>query len=642
MLRRLIVAIAGWCFLALIVPANAAGAAEARSALIIGNAAYKEAPLKNPVNDAKAMATTLQRLGFQVVVLTDASKRQIEQAILAFGEVLKAGDAGLFYYAGHGVQVKGQNYLVPVDAEIASEAAVRVAAVPVDLVSEQMGEAANRVNVIILDACRDNPFERRLRGGSRGLAAMDAARGTLVAYATAPGSVALDGDGENGLYTGELLKALGEPNLKAEEVFKRVRANVVKRTRGKQTPWESSSLTGDFIFNLTTTGAPPAPTAGFDERQIELAYWHSIKDSPSPEAFKAYLEQYPKGSFATLAQLKLAELRRVFKPANPSVFAESVAPQAEGTFSQADDAIRKGLAAEERKDFAEAMRWYREAAEQEHPIAQYAIARLYGAGLGVSHDFVTALHWYRKAAEQGYSEAQFFTGAFYQLGSGAPQDYAEALRWYRKAAEQGHTGAQIMIATMYEDGQGVPKDLAQARAWYQKAADAGDERAKTKLKSVGSGGLLAQVGPAAAQDQAGPIGWWSRVTNRSGGMMREVLEVRPNGTYTTGICLLRAKLDWCSGKATPQLQGSYSLQSDNLALQNGLLLQQSLDAFSRPEAPRVDLTQGRPERYRWRITALADNPPTGRPPTRTLHLTGPNNETRQLREMGVQPGWGGR
>ena len=332
MLRSLIIvsAIAGLCLspAALTAQPNAAelaqsGAtvgAEQRSALVIGNAAYTNAPLKNPVNDAKAMAATLQRLGYEAVLVTDASLRQMQQAILDFGETLKGGGAGLFFYAGHGLQVKGQNYLVPVDAEITSEAAVRVEALPVDLVAEQMGDAANRVNIIILDACRNNPFERRLRGGSRGLAAMDAARGTLVAYATAPGSVAMDGDGENGLYTSELLKALSEPDLKAEEVFKRVRANLVRRTGGKQTPWESSSLTGDFVFNLTIN-LPPAVVGaggGFDERQIELAYWTSVKDSTSAAAFRAYLEQYPKGTFAALARLRIEELESKQQHATPA------------------------------------------------------------------------------------------------------------------------------------------------------------------------------------------------------------------------------------------------------------------------------------------------------------------------------------
>jgi caspase domain-containing protein len=244
------------------VPVSAQGPREEpKVALVIGNSTYREAPLRNAVNDARAMAQTLRALGFTVLAHENAAKRVMETAILEFGRRLAAGGVGLFYYAGHGLQVRGRNYLVPVDAEIDSEAVTRVAAVDVDLLLEQMAEAKNRVNVVILDACRNNPFERRLRGAARGLAAIDAAQGTLIAYATAPGSVAADGEGANGLYTEELLQALRMPGLKVEEVFKRVRVAVAQRSKGTQTPWESSSLTGDLVINVTVNVAAPAASA---------------------------------------------------------------------------------------------------------------------------------------------------------------------------------------------------------------------------------------------------------------------------------------------------------------------------------------------------------------------------------------------
>jgi uncharacterized caspase-like protein len=286
---------------------------EARVALVIGNATYRESPLRNPVNDARAMATTLRELGFTVLAHENASKRTMETAVIEFGRKLAEGGVGFFYYAGHGLQVRGRNYLVPIDAEIDSEAATRIAAVDVDLLLEQMAEARNRVNVVILDACRNNPFERRLRGASRGLAAVDAARGTLIAYATAPGSVAADGEGANGLYTEELLQALRVPGLKVEEVFKRVRVAVAERSKGAQTPWESSSLTGDLVVNVTvnvttataTTAAVPAPSPTADR---EALFWTSIKDGADRAAFEAYLKQYPEGTFAPLARQRIAAL----------------------------------------------------------------------------------------------------------------------------------------------------------------------------------------------------------------------------------------------------------------------------------------------------------------------------------------------
>jgi len=300
--------------LALVSPVAALGPREEpRLALLIGNSAYPESPLRNPVNDVRAMAQRFKELGFTVVAHENATKRTMEAAIIEFGRRLAEGGVGAFYYAGHGLQVRGRNYLVPVDAQIEDEASTRVAAVDVDLLLEQVAEAKNRVNLVILDACRNNPFERRLRGASRGLAAVDAARGTLVAYATAPGSVAADGEGKNGLYTEELLDALREPGLKVEEVFKRVRINVTRRSKGAQTPWESSSLTGDLVVNVTvnvTTPSVSAPTAAVSPPALapdrEALFWTSVKDGTDPAGFEAYLKQYPQGTFAALARQRLA------------------------------------------------------------------------------------------------------------------------------------------------------------------------------------------------------------------------------------------------------------------------------------------------------------------------------------------------
>ena len=174
-------------------------------------------------------------------------------------------DTGLFYYAGHGVQVDGSNYLIPLEAEINSKLGVKTGALNVGLVLEAMEGAGSRLNMVILDACRNNPYERALRGQSKGLAAMDAAKETLIAYATAPGSVAADGDGRHGVYTEALLEALVVPGLQVEEVFKKVRIEVERRTNGKQIPWESSSLTGDFVFKPDGTSTALTKEVGDKE-----------------------------------------------------------------------------------------------------------------------------------------------------------------------------------------------------------------------------------------------------------------------------------------------------------------------------------------------------------------------------------------
>ncbi|MBA3242368.1 MAG: caspase family protein [Acidobacteria bacterium] len=241
-------------------PAQQAGGGtgtERRVALIIGNSAYGTNPLKNPVNDARAIARTVGELGFEVMQHENLSQNEMKRAIRVFGEKLRAGAVGLFYYAGHGMQVKGENYLIPVGASINGEAEVEYEAVSLGFVLAQMEDAQNRMNIVILDACRDNPFARSSRSGSRGLALVDAPGEMLVAYATGPGAVADDGDGANGVYTQELLKNLRTPGLSVEEVFKRVRMGVLKATSGRQKPWETSSLVSDFQF----TGMRRVPPA---------------------------------------------------------------------------------------------------------------------------------------------------------------------------------------------------------------------------------------------------------------------------------------------------------------------------------------------------------------------------------------------
>ncbi len=231
--------------------ADASAADGRRIALVVGNSHYAASPLANPANDAKLMASTLQGLGFEVRLVQDGNQAGMKRAIQDFGASLEqAGPSavGLFFYAGHGVQLNGRNYLIPVGASIARDADVDIEAVSADWVIEQMRYARNRLNFVILDACRNNPFVRSFRSADRGLARMDAPAGVLIAYSTAPGDVAADGDGSNSPYSEALTRAMRDSDQPAELMFKQAREVVRRQTQERQTPWEASSLIGDNFY----------------------------------------------------------------------------------------------------------------------------------------------------------------------------------------------------------------------------------------------------------------------------------------------------------------------------------------------------------------------------------------------------------
>lgn len=238
---------------------SAAAVAEPRTALIIGNAAYTGAPLRNPTNDASIMAQVLERAGFEVTIRTNANQRAIREAIHNFSAALKRkGGVGFFYFSGHGVQVDGENYLLPVGEDIENESDLKRRAVTAVEAVEAMASANPKLNIVVLDACRNNPLPS---GGTRGLSRIDSNANLFVSFATSPGAVALDGEGRNSPYTKNLADAVAMANLNLEETFKRTLKGVYQETRGEQTPWISSSFFGDFIFRPTTTVASSSPAA---------------------------------------------------------------------------------------------------------------------------------------------------------------------------------------------------------------------------------------------------------------------------------------------------------------------------------------------------------------------------------------------
>jgi len=232
-------------------PSNIAPRNSKRIALVIGNANYVSAPLKNPLNDAADISASLRQSGFEVIDQRNATLQEMTRGIREFGDKLLKSDVGLVYYSGHGLEVKGRNYLLPVNASMIREDEIAFQAIDANLILEKMNTAKKSVNILIVDACRDNPFARSFRSTNRGLAQMDAPTGTIVSFSTSPGKTASDGDGRNSPFTKNLVKAMMRADMPIEAMFKEVRKSVVEETKGQQTPWESSSLIGDFYFKVS-------------------------------------------------------------------------------------------------------------------------------------------------------------------------------------------------------------------------------------------------------------------------------------------------------------------------------------------------------------------------------------------------------
>ncbi len=306
-----------------------AAKAERRVAFVVGNGAYRNVePLPNPPIDAKAIASTLRNVGFEVVEGTNLTRDAMTERLLDFGKKAQGADVALFFYAGHGIAVNGTNYLLPVDANLKSEMDVKLgAAINVDLTLEQtMGDA--KVKLVFLDACRDNPFAAKIRSSSTthsvsvasGLAEMQSGEGTLIAFATGPGQTALDGQqGTNSPFTRALLANLTAPGVEIQQAMTKVRAQVNEETQKQQLPWGHTNLTGSVYLNPVAAPAAGAATVASNPTaaaasaaagsEVELEFWRSIKDSNKPEELNAYLTNYPSGQFKSLALARIASLQ---------------------------------------------------------------------------------------------------------------------------------------------------------------------------------------------------------------------------------------------------------------------------------------------------------------------------------------------
>ena len=291
-----------------------------RVALVAGNAAYRHAtPLRNPKNDAVALSAVLRRLGFQVIVGLDLTRAQLEAKAREFALASRGAKVALFFYAGHGLQVNGRNYLAPVDAKLADEADLIFETVRLDDILAQM-ERERRTNLVLLDACRDNPLARNLARsmGTRstsvgaGLARVESGIGTLIAFATQPGNVALDGQGKHSPFADALLRHIETPNLDVALLMRRVREEVMANTGDRQVPWSNSSLTGSFAFLQDGPGGGNAPSAKPVRPPLspDAQAWAVTKDSKSMAVLGAFIAKFPDSIYASFAKARIAELEK--------------------------------------------------------------------------------------------------------------------------------------------------------------------------------------------------------------------------------------------------------------------------------------------------------------------------------------------
>ncbi len=497
-------------------------------------AEYRTLSISN-VNDAQDISSVLQGLGFAVQTKIDVNHRQMDEAVKEFVQKIQNGDVALFYFSGHGSQVKGENYLLPVGGSIESESDVYYDAVSVGRILAKLVESRNKINIVILDACRNNPF-KGFRSTSKGLSPMDAPVGTFIAYATAPGSVAADGTDRNSPYAKHLMQALKSKGIKIEDVFKQVLREVRKETEGNQVPWIASSLQDEFWFNPGDTSLPVTEPARV-----------TLSPGSEPPNYKEQIEREKRESEQEIA--KLREARRVAAlererlerekqetqreidrqkqqqrervaslpaptPARPATSEESEVAKLQRPAQQGDPrcqillGFRYKMGKGVPKDYVEAVKWFRKAADQGSALGQNDLGVMYRDGLGVARDYGEALKRFKKAVEKGSSQGQVSLGYMYENGFGVPKDYQEAIKWYRKAADQGNATAQKNLGVMYRDALGVPKDYVEARKWLRKAADRGSATAQNNL------GLMYRDGAGVAQDQAEARKWLTKAADQ--------------------------------------------------------------------------------------------------------------------------------
>ena len=510
------IVLAAACTLASLPALAQASEHERRIALVIGNAGYSHVEhLRNSANDAKLIANTLQKLGFTLIgggAQRDLDKAHFDQLVQEFGRQIQGADVALFYYAGHGMQVQGSNWLLPIDANPTRLQDLDFQMVNADLVLKQMDAAGTRLNILILDACRNNPFANlgtRAVGG--GLAQMRAPEGTLISFATQPGNVAVDGSGDDGPYAIALAASMRQPGLDIFRLFNQVGLQVKRETQGSQLPWVSSSpIDGDFYFARSEAApdsvAAPTIDAAMATTVPRIGGNRDMTSSPPPPP--------AAGSHATAANQPSPQTSGSREPpANQppaadaqqslQALADNGNPEA-----QTDLGVMQAKGVGMPKDYAAALRLFESAAAQNHPRGQYLTGFMYERGYGVPRNYATALQWYQRAADQNFVPAEIAVGRFYGRGIGIARDPAQRAVWMGRAADQGSPLAQHIVGNLYRHGDGVTQDMATAARWYQRAAAQGFVLSEVQL------GFVYEHGTGVQQDYAQALQWMRRAADK--------------------------------------------------------------------------------------------------------------------------------
>ena len=489
-------------------PAVAAG----RLALVMGNSAYRNAPaLDNPANDAADLAQALRAIGFDVIETRDATREAMAGAVRDFSERIGTADVALFFYAGHGLQMNGENYLLPVDARIESAADVRFNTINLTDIQQEM-EGGGRANIIMLDACRNNPFADKLARDHRGVTTRGLGRleatgvGSLVVFSTQPNNVAFDGNGRNSPFTSALLKHIAAPGLEVRQMISKVRGDVLAATDQKQVPWDNSSLVGDVYLAGPTPSVAAAPTPA--PAPVATAV-------PAAQTAMITPVEPQRGTAAPPANGPVGDCERAVAQAPPFATPEQIKQANHVDWARAKDVCEAALAAQPTdpttqllagtiaqhfKNYVEAARFYRAAADAGDRRAQNALAYLYVMGQGVVKDHQRAFELFSKSAEAGWPAAMGNLGSMYGNGDFVKEDDAKALDWYEKAIEAGNYFGLAQAGVMYFNGKGTPRDYNAAAQYFQQAADMGDGYSLKFLAIMYERGLLGNRDPGKAAE----------------------------------------------------------------------------------------------------------------------------------------------